>query len=97
LLLDLDSDEVEGGFDPGVDRFRQIDGPGAYEKPLTPRRRDRPATAPIAEEYFGYVIKAGVRLLFFYLVLGTGVKIATQWNSAPACAPATTTLPGFRA
>ena len=34
-------------------------------------------TAPIAEGYFGYVIKAGVRLLFFYLVLGIGVKIAT--------------------
>ena len=54
-------------------------------------------TAPIAEGYFGYVIKAGVRLLFFYLVLGIGVKIATQWNNAlvAACAPATTTLPWF--
>jgi type IV secretion system protein TrbL len=54
-------------------------------------------TAPIAEGYFGYVIKAGVRLLFFYLVLGIGVKIATQWNSAlvAACVPATTTLPWF--
>jgi hypothetical protein len=52
-------------------------------------------TAPIAEGYFGYVIKAGVRLLFFYLVLGIGVKIATQWNSAlvAACVPATTTSP----
>jgi len=49
-------------------------------------------TAPIAEGYFGYVIKAGVRLLFFYLVLGIGVKIATEWNSAlvAACVPATT-------
>jgi P-type conjugative transfer protein TrbL len=54
-------------------------------------------TAPIAEGYFGYVIKAGVRLLFFYLVLGIGVKIATQWNSAlvAACVPATTILPWF--
>ncbi len=54
-------------------------------------------TAPIAEGYFGYVIKAGVRLLFFYLVLGIGVRIATQWNSAlvAACVPATTTLPWF--
>src|SRR5271155_585302 len=54
-------------------------------------------TAPIAEGYFGYVIKAGVRLLFFYLVLGIGVKIATGWNNAlvAACAPATTTLPWF--
>jgi len=54
-------------------------------------------TAPIAEGYFGYVIKAGVRLLFFYLVLGIGVKIATEWNNAlvAACAPATTTLPWF--
>src|SRR6266852_5172492 len=54
-------------------------------------------TAPIAEGYFGYVIKAGVRLLFFYLVLGIGVKIATQWNSAlvAACVPATTTLPWY--
>src|SRR6202166_585399 len=54
-------------------------------------------TAPIAEGYFGYVIKAGVRLLFFYLVLGIGVKIATGWNNAlvAACVPATTTLPWF--
>src|ERR1700724_666308 len=54
-------------------------------------------TAPIAEGYFGYVIKAGVRLLFFYLVLGIGVKIATQWNSAlvAACVPTTTTLPWY--
>jgi len=54
-------------------------------------------TAPIAEGYFGYVIKASVRLLFFYLVLGIGVKIATQWNSAlvAACVPTTTTLPWY--
>jgi P-type conjugative transfer protein TrbL len=54
-------------------------------------------TAPIAEGYFGYVIKAGVRLLFFYLVLEIGVKIATQWNNAlvAACVPTTTTLPWY--
>ena len=54
-------------------------------------------TAPIAEGYFGYVIKVGVRLLFFYLMLGIGMRIATGWNAAltAACVPTTTTLPWF--
>ncbi len=54
-------------------------------------------TAPIAEGYFGYVIKVGVRLLFFYLLLGIGMKIAANWDAVltAACAPTTTTLPWY--
>lgn len=52
-------------------------------------------TAPAAEGYFGYVIRVGVRLLFFYLVLAIGVQMANQWAAAlaAACKPVTTTLP----
>ena len=52
-------------------------------------------TAPAAEGYFGYVIRVGVRLLFFYLVLAIGVQMATQWSSAlaAACKPVPATLP----
>ena len=39
-------------------------------------------TASIAEGYFSYVIRVGTRLLFFYLVLGIGMQIATQWQAA---------------
>lgn len=54
-------------------------------------------TAPAAEGYFGYVIRVGVRLLFFYLVLAIGVQMATQWSAAlvAACKPVTTTLPWY--
>ena len=52
-------------------------------------------TAPAAEGYFGYVIRVGVRLLFFYLVLAIGVQMATQWSAAitAACKPIPATLP----
>src|SRR5579863_4044549 len=52
-------------------------------------------TAPAAEGYFGYVIRVGVRLLFFYLVLAIGVQMATQWSAAlsAACSPVPSTLP----
>jgi type IV secretion system protein TrbL len=52
-------------------------------------------TAPAAEGYFGYVIRVGVRLLFFYLVLAVGVQMATQWSAAltAACKPVSATLP----
>jgi type IV secretion system protein TrbL len=52
-------------------------------------------TAPAAEGYFGYILRIGVRLLFFYLVLAIGVQMANQWASAllAACKPVTTTLP----
>ncbi len=52
-------------------------------------------TAPAAEGYFGYVIRVGVRLLFFYLVLAVGVQMATQWSDAlaAACKPVPATLP----
>jgi len=54
-------------------------------------------TAPAAEGYFGYVIRVGVRLLFFYLVLAVGVQMATQWSAtlAAACKPVSATLPWF--
>ena len=69
-------------------RWWRIDSPRVRRQPV--HRSDR-------RGYFGYAIKAGVRRPFFYLVLGIGVKIATQWNSAlvAACVPATTTLPWF--
>jgi type IV secretion system protein TrbL len=52
-------------------------------------------TAPAAEGYFGYVIRVGVRLLFFYLVLAVGVQMASQWSTAlsAACKPVPATLP----
>src|SRR5208282_6799843 len=52
-------------------------------------------TAPAEEGYFGYVLRVGVRLLFFYLVLAIGVQMANQWASAllAACKPVNTTLP----
>ncbi len=52
-------------------------------------------TAPAAEGYFGYVIRVGVRLLFFYLVLAVGVQMASQWSAAlvAACKPVPATLP----
>ncbi len=54
-------------------------------------------TASIAEGYFSYVIRVGTRLLFFYLVLGIGVQIATQWQAAltAACNPVATSLPWY--
>src|SRR5215469_8140276 len=52
-------------------------------------------TAPAAEGYFGYVIRVGIRLLFFYLVLAIGVQMANQWSEAllAVCKPVPTTLP----
>ena len=52
-------------------------------------------TAPAAEGYFSYVIRVGVRPLFFYLVLAVGVQMANQWAAAlaAACKPVSTTLP----
>ena len=54
-------------------------------------------TAPAAEGYFGYVIRIGVRLLFFYLVLAIGVQMASQWSAvlAAACKPVERALPWF--
>ena len=52
-------------------------------------------TASAAEGYFPFVIRVGVRLLFFYLILGVGVQLATQWNAAivAACKPVPEALP----
>jgi len=52
-------------------------------------------TATAAEGYFGFVIRVGVRLLFFYLVLAIGVQMANQWSAAitAACKPIPATLP----
>ena len=51
--------------------------------------------APAAEGYFPFVIRVGVRLLFYYLVLAVGMRLVTQWNSAllAACKPVSTALP----
>ena len=45
-------------------------------------------TAPIAEGYFGYVVKLGTRPLFFYLVLGIGLRLPLSGNW-PSLQPAT--------
>ena len=37
-------------------------------------------TASAAEGYFPFVIRVGVRLLFYYLVLAVGVQLANQWT-----------------
>src|SRR3984957_1370236 len=52
-------------------------------------------TASAAEGYFPFVIRVGVRLLFFYLVLAVGVQLANQWATAilAACKPVTAAVP----
>jgi P-type conjugative transfer protein TrbL len=52
-------------------------------------------TASAAEGYFPFVIRVGVRLLFYYLVLAVGMQLVTQWNTAllAACKPVPSTLP----
>jgi type IV secretion system protein TrbL len=54
-------------------------------------------TASAAEGYFPFVIRVGVRLLFYYLVLAVGVQLATQWSAAmaAACKPVPTALPWY--
>jgi type IV secretion system protein TrbL len=55
-------------------------------------------TASAAEGYFPFVIRVGVKLLFFYLVLGVGVQLANQWNTAltAACNPISAAVPWIR-
>ena len=52
-------------------------------------------TASAAEGYFPFVIRVGVRVLFFYLVLGVGVGLANEWAAAlaAACKPVPATVP----
>jgi type IV secretion system protein TrbL len=52
-------------------------------------------TASAAEGYFPFVIRIGVRLLFYYLVLAVGVQLANQWASAilAACKPVSEAVP----
>jgi type IV secretion system protein TrbL len=54
-------------------------------------------TTSAAEGYFPFVIRVGVRLLFYYLVLAVGVQLANQWAAAiaAACKPVPTTLPWY--
>jgi P-type conjugative transfer protein TrbL len=54
-------------------------------------------TASAAEGYFPFVIRVGVRLLFYYLVLAVGVQLANQWSAAilAACKPIATALPWY--
>jgi type IV secretion system protein TrbL len=37
-------------------------------------------TNSVAEGYFQFVIRVGLRLLFYYLVLAVGVQLANQWQ-----------------
>jgi len=52
-------------------------------------------TASASEGYFTNVIRIGVRLLFFYAVLGIAMQVVAQWQAAleAACNPVTTALP----
>ncbi len=52
-------------------------------------------TASAAEGYFPFVIRVGVRLFFYYLVLAVGVQLATEWSAAmaAACKPVSAALP----
>jgi len=52
-------------------------------------------TASAAEGYFPFVIRVGVRLLFYYLVLAVGVQLASEWSAAmaAACKPVSAALP----
>lgn len=54
-------------------------------------------TASAAEGYFPFVIRVGVRLLFYYLVLAVGVQLAAEWSAAmaAACKPVSATLPWY--
>ena len=54
-------------------------------------------TASAAEGYFPFVIRVGVRLLFYYLVLAVGVQLAAEWSAAmaAACKPVSTALPWY--
>jgi P-type conjugative transfer protein TrbL len=55
-------------------------------------------TASASEGYFPFVIRVGVRLLFFYLVLAVGVQLANQWAMAilAACKPVAVAVPWIR-
>jgi len=52
-------------------------------------------TASASEGYFPFIIRVGVRLLFYYLVLAVGMQLVTNWNAAllAACKPVSTALP----
>jgi type IV secretion system protein TrbL len=52
-------------------------------------------TAPFSEGYFQSVIRSATKLLFIYAVLGIGMQIAHQWNTAllAACKPVETAVP----
>jgi P-type conjugative transfer protein TrbL len=52
-------------------------------------------TASAAEGYFPFVIRVGVKMLFYYLVLAVGVQLAKDWNTAlmAVCKPVSTAVP----
>jgi P-type conjugative transfer protein TrbL len=62
-----------------------IIGPGSILVALLPNR----FTAPISEGYFNWLIRTGVMLLFFFVVLGAAQSFANQWNVqlTTVCAP----------
>ena len=51
-------------------------------------------TASAAEGYFTHVIRIGTKILFFYAVLGIGMQMVAQWQTAliAACAPGPATV-----
>ena len=51
-------------------------------------------TSSASEGYFTNVIRIGVKLLFYYVVLGIGMQLVTQWTASLAaiCAPVPTTV-----
>ena len=54
-------------------------------------------TASASEGYFSKVIRVGVRLFFYSLVLAVGIQMANQWSAAivAACKPVPAVLPWF--
>ena len=51
-------------------------------------------TSSASEGYFTNVIRIGVKLLFYYVVLALGMRLVTQWTASLAaiCAPVPTTV-----
>jgi len=54
-----------------------IIGPGSILVALLPNR----FTSPISEGYFTWLIRTGVLLLFFFVVMGTAQSFAQQWST----------------
>jgi P-type conjugative transfer protein TrbL len=68
-----------------------IIGPGSIVIALLPCR----FTAPLAEGYFTWLVRTGMLILFFYIVLGVAQNFVQLWTTtlATTCAARITTVP----